>query len=484
MTVAMRATTVDSGRKALRIGMIRAGNVMDERLIRASDVVSVGNTERSTFVVRAQEAPAHHELFPLIVGAYKLHFTEEMEGRVALGAPHGVKSLRDLRESGVAARTSVGWQIALSDESRGKVSIGDVQFLFQFVLAPPPPPRSQLPAAIRAGWVKSMDWGFDGYLSFFLLFALGGLAYVEYLFDPVVEDVFALDTRTVQLAMPAALQEPSAGPEASGVSHDAPRNPATQAPPASRAPDRSRTAVASSAEGRTARAPAQASTAARSAERAAQAAMDALQNSVEFAAITGATGTEHKSAGDRLASGGIMAGSVNALANAGRIETASGNGGVHRGGLVANAGAFANVGAFGQRGLVATREVDDGAAVTVEWRIVTRQAPTNIGSGEEEGGDGRLDAGRVAVVLRTNLSAIRSCYERSLRNHPALSGRLTLRFAVGSSGRVTGSPSTSGLSSAPEVGSCVLSRVRGFVFPAPEGGAVEVSFPFDFQAVE
>jgi TonB family protein len=78
------------------------------------------------------------------------------------------------------------------------------------------------------------------------------------------------------------------------------------------------------------------------------------------------------------------------------------------------------------------------------------------------------------------MGGIRSCYERALRNNPTLSGRLEVRFTIGTSGRVT-SASSSGLSAAPEVGSCVVSRVRGLVFPTPEGGSVDFSFPFNFS---
>jgi hypothetical protein len=84
------------------------------------------------------------------------------------------------------------------------------------------------------------------------------------------------------------------------------------------------------------------------------------------------------------------------------------------------------------------------------------------------------------MMLRGQLAMFRSCYERALPTHPTLEGRLELRFTLGLSGRVT-SANTNGLSGAPEVGTCVASRARAIVFPRPEGGSVDFSFPLMFS---
>lgn len=57
-----------------------------------------------------------------------------------------------------------------------------------------------------------------------------------------------------------------------------------------------------------------------------------------------------------------------------------------------------------------------------------------------------------------------------------------MSFTIGPSGRIT-RISTGGplASSSPALGSCVASRLRGLVFPTPEGGSVEFSFPFTFS---
>jgi outer membrane biosynthesis protein TonB len=479
MTMAMQAVQTVQGPKVLRIGMIQGGKIIEERIIRQRDTVSVGTTERNTFTVVGPGLPGHFDLFQMVGGQYKLNFTDEMDGRVALA--NGVQSLKQLRESGQATKSNLGWQVPLNEQCRGKVSIGDVQFLFQFVNPPPPPPKPQLPAAIRAGWVKNIDWTYNACLAFFLLCAFSGLAYVEYLYDPEIEDVFALDARVVQLATPPPVSEPE--PDTTPQQQQPDQSQAQNNQPAPQQQTRSHQAsqgtAGGSAEQRAARAAAQADRASQAAERAAAAALNALQNSAEFAALTGATDTGRGSAADRLAQGGLMQGSVDALANTGGIQNATGGGGLRRGGMSASAGGIAGGGGLGAGRAVAGggENIGGGGTVVVERRI---SGNASLGSGDAEGGEGQLDANRVAAVLRRELGGIRSCYERALRNNPTLSGRLDLRFTIGTSGRVT-SASTSGLGSAPEVGQCVVGRVRGLVFPAPEGGSVDFSFPFNFS---
>lgn len=469
--MAMQAVQTTQGPKVLRIGMIQNSKIVEERVIRSRDTVSIGTTERNTFTAIGPDLPGYFELFQMVGGNYKLNFSDAMEGRIAM--PQGVMSLKQLKESGQAVKSNVGWQVPLNEQCRGKVSIGDVQFLFQFVAPPPPQPKPQLPAAIRAGWVKNIDWTYNACLSFFLLAAFSSMAYVEYLYDPMIEDVFSIDSRIVALATPPAVTEPE--PEAAAQ----PTEQANNQPAQQEAPRPQQQARPQNAEQRAAAAAQQANRASQAAERAAQAALNALQNSAEFAALTGATDTGRGSAQDRLAQGGLMQGSVDALANTGGIQNAAGGSGLRRSGLGASAGGGVGNGLGGGHAVAGGGEqIGGGQVVTVERRITGR---ADLGSGDSEGGDGELDASRVAGVLRGAIGGIRSCYERELRNNPTLSGRLEVHFTIGTTGRVTGTPSTTGLGSAPAVGTCIAQRVRGLVFPAPTGGSVEFSFPFNFS---
>lgn len=474
MTQAMQAATVSAGPKVLRIGIMQGTKMTEERVIRDRATVTVGTTEKNTFTVATQDLPGSFELFPMLAGQYALNFTDRMEGRVALA--EGVKSLADLRQSG-SKRTAAGYQVALTEQSRGKVQLGDVTFLFQFVVPPPPQTRPQLPAAIRAGWVKNIDWTYNACLSFFLVLAMSGIAYVEYIYDPIVDDELALDdARLVRLLAQPAIQDEPSEPE---QTPDAPATPeaAAATPAPERTPERTTPSPGQTAEARAERATNQANAAAAAAERAAQAALSEFSNA-QFQALTGALDTGAGSARDNLAQGGLMNQSAADLAQTSGVSR-GGTGGSRGTGLAANSGGSLGGRNLGSQGTVASSGNNVGSGTEVVRERVIR-GNTSLGSGDATGGEGEIDASRVASLIRGQLGGIRSCYERSLRNNPTLSGRIDVRFTIGESGRAT-SVSPSGMSAAPEVGTCIANAIRRIAFPRPTGGAVEFSFPFTFN---
>ena len=224
MTQAMAAQKVATGPKVLRIGVMQGTRMSEERIIRDRGSVSVGTTERNTFTVASSELPSTFELFSMVGGQYLLNFTEKMEGQLAL--PEGIKKLADLRSSPGVKKGPTGWQVALAETSRGKIQLGGVMFLFQFVVPPPPQPKPQLPAAIRAGWVKNIDWTYNACFSAFLVLAIASIAYVEYVYDPIVDDELSLDdSRLVRLlATPPPVDEPEPQAEAASADTAAKRN--------------------------------------------------------------------------------------------------------------------------------------------------------------------------------------------------------------------------------------------------------------------
>jgi len=111
---------------------------------------------------------------------------------------------------------------------------------------------------------------------------------------------------------------------------------------------------------------------------------------------------------------------------------------------------------------------------TFEDRV--RRGEASLGSAVQTSGPGVININAVGRVVRGNTGGIRACYERELTRNPTLSGRLELRFVIGVDGRTT-EVTTTGLAGAPAVTSCIAGRVRGLVFPMPEGGDVSVEVP-------
>src|SRR5690349_3336317 len=185
MTAVMRAVAANAGPKVLRIGVVQAGRVAEERIIKQRVHVTVGASEKNMFVVSSQNLPATFRLFELVGNDYHLNFLDGMTGRIAL--PTGISDLSMLK--GQAKRSAQGaYQVRLTEDSRGKVVIGDTTFLFQFVAPPPIQPKPQLPVAVLRG-ASAIDWNTTiiAALSFLCHFMALGAIYSDWL-DPVIDD--------------------------------------------------------------------------------------------------------------------------------------------------------------------------------------------------------------------------------------------------------------------------------------------------------
>ena len=179
MTMAMQAVAVKpSGPKVLRIALFKGGRGIEERIIRKRETVSDRNVrEEPLHRAGVRHVPARFDLFQLVNDEYILNFTDQMAGRV--GLPGGVQKLDQLRTSGMARNAGGYWQVKLDPNSKGKIHVGDVMMLFQFVVPPPVTPRPQLPAAARGGFVAGIDWLFTAFVVFSYMTFFGFVIYLE-----------------------------------------------------------------------------------------------------------------------------------------------------------------------------------------------------------------------------------------------------------------------------------------------------------------
>jgi hypothetical protein len=119
----MQALPGAGGPRLLRIGVVQGGRVLEDRIIRERRAVTVGASERADFVIASDEIGTTVSLFETDGPDYFLHVSEGMTGRVAL-------------EGGIADVTTLRGRVRLTDASRGKITLGDVTFLFELVLPP------------------------------------------------------------------------------------------------------------------------------------------------------------------------------------------------------------------------------------------------------------------------------------------------------------------------------------------------------------
>ncbi len=463
MTMAMQAVqTRQSGPKVLRIGLIQGGKIVEERIIRQRETVTVGASEKNHFVVQAPGLSSRFELFQLVGNDYILNFTEDMRGRVGLAA--GVQEFEQLRKSGGARKADGYWQVKLTDNSKGKVVVGDTTLLFQFVVPPPVQPRPQLPAAVVGGFVAGIDWLFTAFIMFSFMTHFGFVIYLENADWPVEPTIATIPDRIAEMIFQEPEPPPTPPPVDVTEVETETETEVADADTATPSERPSGPSEPSSGSGSSA------------GDSDARLAIEQAQQQVENLLI-GALGANGAFA-DVLREGAATGNSQDLMEQAQGVGVASSaEGGLReRGGGGGLGSAGEGLGGL-QRREGAGQQQAEGERVGE--RVI--RGRTTVGSLEDETGSGIFDSNLVVRQLRLRQSAIQRCYERELRNNPTLNGRVVARFSIQPTGSVSGASATENTTGSPAVASCVINVVRGLRFtPGPEGGAVTYSFPFVF----
>ncbi|MCO4773104.1 MAG: AgmX/PglI C-terminal domain-containing protein [Deltaproteobacteria bacterium] len=96
---------------------------------------------------------------------------------------------------------------------------------------------------------------------------------------------------------------------------------------------------------------------------------------------------------------------------------------------------------------------------------------------------GSIDKSVIDRIVKKHLPQIRYCYQRRLQTYPDMAGKLTMKFVVGSDGRVSSAAVKSSTLGDTVVEDCVQARFLRMVFPKPAGGGIViVNYPFVFKA--
>lgn len=463
MTMAMRAVQVapSSGPKVLKVMIIRGGKIVEERTIEQRETVSVGTSEKNHFILKAEGLPSRFDIFQLVGNDYILNFTDAMNGKV--GLPGGVQQLDQLRKSGGARNAGSYWQVKLNDSSRGNIKIGDAKILFQFVTPRPPQPRPQLPAAARGGFVKGIDWVFTAIVVFLYILFFGLIVWLESADWPMTEGIAEVSADYAQYVVPPP-EEPVVEEETSDEGEEvAEETAATEAPKQNKPSESSggpseSNDVASSAEAR-----------ARIAEEAA--------SQVETALI-GALG-EGGALADVLAGGMDTSGAADVLATASGVGVATGKSGSLRsrtgGGGSGQGGGLGGLKAAGGSGATTARGTGE-----VKERVI--RGNVSFSGGADVGGSGDFDQNQVTRKIKGAKSALKRCYENSLKSNPSLAGKVVVEFTIEPRGNVSKASPVENSTGDGAFASCISSVVKRLRWsPGPEGGAVTYEYPFVFQ---
>ena len=439
--------------KILRIGVKQGDRIIEERLIRKRESVSIGLSAKNTFVVPSSiTLPKSFTLFGLTPKGYVLNFSEGMDGRVAIGEQ--VVPLPSLmKKSGKAAARAPGqtapaeiWHVQLSEDARGKVVIGDVTVLFQFVVPPPVQPRPQLPPSVRSSLMQNLDWMFVSVIAASFVCHFGFVAFLSTVEMPKEIDIEEVPDRFVRMIVPPKIEEKRKEPE----------KPEEKIEPE---PEQ----VEKKEKKRDPEAVARAAAAAEARRR------KIIENTGVLKMLTSKKG-QQGAVSDMLHNGDVSGDAskvfdkVSGVGVASASLTGRGTGG--SGSLLAGGSLRA-----GTVGSVGTGDKGERA---VRGLVKADTAPSDI--------SGSYDPALIAKEIRRYLGGIKACYESGLKRNPAITGKLVVHFTISSVGKVTSAKIEDDSLRDVEVADCVKSRVGGWRFPAPEGGPVEVSYPFIFQA--
>ena len=185
--------------KILRIGIIQGGRIVEERLVRKRENITIGQSAKNMFVVPSDALPRNWMLFEASGSQYVAHFSDGMDARIAVG--NEIISLSQLKQTGKIQKKGASWPLPLDERSRGKISLADMTILFQFVTPPPPQPRPQLPASVRGSALTGVDWFFTTIAAISFLFHLIFIIYLRSVDWPRKPDIEAVPDRFVQMVV-------------------------------------------------------------------------------------------------------------------------------------------------------------------------------------------------------------------------------------------------------------------------------------------
>ncbi len=423
----------ETAERALRVGIVQDGTLVEERLIRRPGPVTVGRAARSTFVVPSPGVPARWRLIDRRRGRYLLRLAPGMHGRIA---------------SGEAAPVQVdpGRAVVLPATARGRVTLPDGAILFQFVAPPPVRPRPRLPASLaRAPWSElDVPFAVAAVLSLLVHTALVlTLRSVDWPRRPDFHEIergFVTRIARARTRPPLQAQRVTPAPESRDPVVSRRKPPAAPKTPVSAAERRAR--------------------------------LSAEVHRTGFLQALTALGPGGAAA-DLLRAGSVDRDQAAAFRDVTAVQVAVDP---RLGNLLRPSGGGTILAPADLR-VTSRIDVADVGPAGPERGVPQVRAE------RPESDDPRAlgDPGQIARVVRARLAGIRACYERALKRKPDLAGKLVLRLVLSSAGTVTAVEIDEDTLGDAEVASCVRALVARWRFPSPPGGSAEFSFPFVFQ---
>ncbi len=445
--------------RVLRVGIIHRGKILDEQVFRKPETIYIGDSIKAHFVIPSGDFPSKFPIFYYKFGRYELVIMPQMTGKVNLRGK--IIVLEDAVKKGLLKKRGSVWVLPLTNDARGKIKVGSVTVLFQFIPPPPRPPKLKLPRSIRGSWVETIDWPY--FWIQVVVLSLGYLFYGVYLPSlppPAPTTLENMPNRFAKLIAPKMkeVESKEVKHEEKGLKQKSTRTVAKKEAEPEIKPRKHHGAPRSKAQR-------QKEEAVRQAEIRKKAA------SIGLLKIIGGKGSGSGDiVSDVLGEGGKDRDIDSVLKGVKHIGIATDASQRSRRGN-ADAVASAKIGNLDIKkssGKVAL-------AARQERKVAAR---TSFGRPEI---DGAMDQKSVVKVVRRRSRAIKRCYEKALKADPNLKGKVTVDWIINMRGRVENAEISSDTVHNAAMSQCILKVVRRMRFPKPDGGPVPVSYPFVFS---
>ncbi len=475
--------TAEAKRRILRIAVFQNGKLVEERLIRKRENVTIGPAARNTFILPTNRLSRSFTLFEVQGGQYHLNFNKQVEGRISIDDE--VLDLQPLAKSGRAHRKGTHFSLPLGESARGRLETGDIKILFQFVDAPPVLPKTQLPAAARGGVMNRIDWTFTYILVLCALLLGGGGVGSDIWWRMegryLQEQYGSRRVKAYEVLKAEVLREKKEQPppeeQPEEKTEELPTDVAAEGPAEEKPEDKPKKVAKKRKRAGGGGAPGKRKSMSGKALRA------SVRKKTFLNVLGSNDGTGGGSVADTLAKG-IASSKLDSAFDGVGVDFAKGGDGsgtfmgtpkaVKAGGP---GGRYKTLGAGDTTGRIATKAK---VKRTKESGGGERKVRVNVRSGSLSGqsGIGKIDKTSVARVFRRRKGAIKYCYERALKTNPKIKGKVSVRFTIGSAGRITSIKVTSNTTGDPSVGSCIQAKIKSWRFPPAEGGKVTFTHTF------
>jgi outer membrane biosynthesis protein TonB len=431
--------------KILRVGLVKEGRVLEEKLLRKKEVITIGQSSRCTFTIpmKLQAYP----LFKVEKNRYVLNFHSKMEGKLNIGKQ--TLQLATLISQNISSPHGKYHHLSLQEDMRGKIQVGDFTLLFQFIVPPPPVLKQRLPAIYRKTIWKSIDWTFATVLLGSFLVQSSLAAYMTNRdVDQTPRGLESISSRFIDI-VDEKKEEPPPPPEEEKPKEE-PKETKSDTPKEKDEPLPEPTTAANKKK----------------------------RKEILTQRVASKTVLKFLAAGDGPGIMGQLSGEASRVSAEKAFEGA---------GLAMASSSTPNRRKASGSLTGTTMDIDEN-------RLKGKRKRVKVGRKKEKKvkgrfkmtkpsdviGTGTLSQSKINRTIKRYSRALQACYENELKKDSSLQGTIKVQFTIPPSGRASRVNVIKNTIGSRAVAKCISTQIKRWRFAKPKGGEVTVAYPFVF----